>query len=47
LPRKPITGMSFCCARSVGAAVSAPPNTSSSSRRLIWSPRFAPSRSSY
>jgi hypothetical protein len=33
-PRKPITGIAFCCARMDGAAVIAPANKSINSRRL-------------
>jgi hypothetical protein len=35
LLRKPITGISFCCARRARAAVNAPPSSSINSRRLI------------
>jgi hypothetical protein len=34
LPRKPITGIAFCCARRARAAVIAPPRRSISSRRF-------------
>jgi hypothetical protein len=35
LLRKPITGIAFCCARMVRAAVIAPPSKRRNSRRLI------------
>ena len=35
LPRKPITGIAFCCARRARGVVSAPPSSSISSRRFI------------
>ena len=34
VPRKPITGIAFCCARRVPAAVIMPPSTSINSRRV-------------
>ena len=45
LPRKPITGIAFCCASRARDAVTAPPTRRSNSRRVMPSPFYlTPSR---